>query len=210
MGAISAILSFHYDSLEVILYRIGLSQDLSEPSYENSPVTRLDLLFRCLEATKSFFFHFYSLPAIYFPFFPFTLWCQFGQGLMTTSRLLLHQDSTGGWDQTYVQSILDLDQTVDGLRQKLDEAQSLVDQGRAGQPATGEKPEIFARLAARTRLIKELHSKRLEKQAQAQAQAPALQEPLDFSFMFNMPFDPFFPYGDLNNFPPVFDAPMGL
>jgi hypothetical protein len=53
LGNAKAILSFHYDTLEMLLYRSSLSSEISDTDYATYPATRLDHLYRCLEATKS-------------------------------------------------------------------------------------------------------------------------------------------------------------
>lgn len=196
-------MAFHCDTLEIILYRLALSDELSDPPYENAPVTRLDLLFRCLEATKSFFHQCCSVAPEYFPFFPFSLWCQFGQAIVSMSRLLLYRNDHIGWDRSYARATIDFNGIINGLKQKLDEARSSVSRGNVDE----EYPEVLARMNARMDLMKEIHLKRDEIQRQAQPQAP---DPPDFSFMFNTPFDAFFPYGDFGGFPSGFEVPASL
>ncbi|KAJ5570610.1 uncharacterized protein N7459_010040 [Penicillium hispanicum] len=201
----STILLFHYDTLEILLYRIALNEDLSESMYGEYPLTRLDLLFRCLEATKSFFSNFYMLPSEDIPFAPFMFWCQFGQAVVTLSRLILYSGNTIGWDRTYVRSVLDFDQIVDGLKGKLVEARALIQQYYGGDPENlDELPEVFGRLSARVYVMKEVHHKRVEIQERTQP-----QESPDFSFLLNMRFDPFFPYGDISGVPGM-SAPAGV
>jgi hypothetical protein len=194
----TAILFFHYDTLELLLYKIALSEELSDAQYGEYPVTRLDLLFRCLEATKSFFFNYYSLPSVYFPFLPFASWCQFGQAIVALSRLSLYQSDHGECDRAYVQSTIDFNQTVDEVGQKLEEV----------RPSTGqgvERPEIYERMENRMHLMKKTHRKRRGAQERNQPLAP---QPPDFTFMFNMPMGTFFPYTEFGGLPDAFEAPV--
>ncbi|KAJ5898767.1 hypothetical protein N7495_003511 [Penicillium taxi] len=193
----SSILSFHYDTLEMILYRVALIEDFSDAQYGNTPITQVDLLLGCLQATKSFFKHFYSLPSIYLPFFPFTFWGQFGQAVVTMSRLLLFQGNKLGWDRAYAKNNIDFDQILDELTQKLEGLRPVL--SNDWSQSSPEMPEIFGRMMARIKLMKEVHHSRLI--AQDKTELQALPEPPDFSFMLNMPIDLFFPYGDYGELP---------
>jgi hypothetical protein len=129
---------------------------------------------------------------------PFTSWCQFGQAIVTLSRLSLYQSDHGEWDRAYVQSTIDFNQTVDEVGQKLEEA----------RPSTGqgvERPEIYERMENRMHLMKETHRKRREAQEGNQPLAP---QPPDFTFMFNMPMGTFFPYTEFGGLPDAFEAPV--
>lgn len=119
------------------------------------------------------------------------------------SRLLLYKDDDAGWDQSYVRSMIDFNETVNGLKQKMNEAGAWVNRNNKDE----EFPEVLGRMNRRLDLIKEIHLKRDELQKEAQPQA---LEPPDFSFMFNMPFDAFFPYGDFGGLPSGFEAPATL
>ena len=120
-------------------------------------------------------------------------WCQFGQAVVTLSRLSLYQGNTIGWDQTYVRSVIDFDQTVDTLKAKLIESRLLTQQYYGeDRDNFDELPEVFGRLSARLYVMKEVHRRRVEIQERTQPQGTP-----DFSFLHNMQFDPFFPYGDI-------------
>ena len=184
---LKAILSFHYNTLEMLLCRSSLSSEISNTAFGNYPVTRLDFLYRCLEATTFFFHHLYSLPAVYFRFLPFTISSQFGQAIVTLSQLTLYQDENGAWDSAYVKNTIDFDETVDKFGQKLDEARALLARTTEQNPApSGEPPEIFKRLAARLRMMKDMHRRRKDAQEKA-AQSQAVQSDVDF--MFGLPPD---------------------
>ena len=187
-----AVLFSHYDAIEIILYRIGMGVTPG-PQYTNLPTTQVDLLFRCLEACKAFFVDFHSFPSSKLLVLPFTVWCQYGQAMMTLSRLIFYDGESIGWDRGYVRSTIDFDSIGDATMKKLDEAQALIFHGLA------EPPEIMERLRARMKLMKDMHRKRVEAQTNASLEAP--QQPLDFNFVFNLPMDTFFPYGDYGPFP---------
>lgn len=201
LGNRKAMLSFHYDTLEMLLYRSSLSSEISDTDYGHYPVTWLDSLYRCLEATKSFFHHLYSLPAVYFRFLPFTISSQFGQAVVTLSRLTLYQSENGAWDSAYVKNTIDFNQTVDTFGQKLDEARALLEQ----DSSTTEPPEIFKRLAARIQMMKDMHRRRQDAQEKA-IQSQAVEELIDINYMFNMPADFFITDTDFFGFAETFYA----
>ncbi|KAJ5621695.1 hypothetical protein N7528_006478 [Penicillium herquei] len=195
----SANLSVHYNVVEIILYRISLSEHFSDLSYGDHPTTRLDLLYRCLEATKSFFLDFHSLPLRYLVFFPLTFLGQFGQAMVTLSRLTLFQGENIGWDRAYVQSILDFDKVADKMLERFHSARDLFNQDKRDLQLSAEHPEVIQRLSARMEIMKEVHRKRREALEQKNLQAPP--ELLDLSYITNMPFDIFFPYGNYGEIP---------
>lgn len=188
----AAVLSSHCDTIEIILYRTAMTMVTNTPSTD-LPITQIDLLFRCLEAAKSFFLDFYSIDCDTLPILPFTIWCQFGTAMICLSRLILYQDDRIGWDQGYVQGTVDFHSTIDINLRRLEEAQALISYEFT------EAPEIFQRLKARLKVMKDLHKTRLEGQAKTNMETS--QDPLDLSFVFNLPTDAFFPYGDYGTFP---------
>lgn len=139
-------------------------------------------------------------------FLPFTLWCQFGLALVTLSRLTLFQGGDIGWDQNYVQNIMDLDQVADRVVQRLQEAHEIYSQEDNPLRGSAEQPKILQRLMLRMQFLKQVHQKRRE--AQENAKLPAPQEPLDLSFMDNVPMDLFFPYGNYAQMPSTFVPPQ--
>lgn len=180
----------HYDTLEILLYQIALNEELSDARCGDFTITRLDILFRCLRATKSFFDDFYSISSHYFPFLPFSIWCQFGHAVVSLSRLSLFQ-SEDGWDLDYVQSTIDFDQTIDRMMHKLDEAQIFAEQS-SGPMSLADLPEIFGRLSNRMQLMKESHQQKKESLEKAQLQGA--EPPPNFDFLFNISFNTLFQF----------------
>jgi hypothetical protein len=186
------ILNLHYDTLEILLYQVALSEQLSDAQCSGYTLTRLDILFRCLQATKSLFDDFNSFPSYYLTYMPFTFWCQFGHAVVALSRLSLFQSETG-WDLEYVQNTVDFDQTIDRLMQKLEEARQLIERETGPRP-TAQLPEVFRRLPHRMRLMKECHRHR--KEALDKSRSQEVQDPAGFDFLFNMSFDTNFSFDD--------------
>lgn len=199
------ILSLHYQTVEIIIYRICLAENFSDTQYGDYSTTRLDLLFRCLEAAKSFVYDIHSLPVDLFPFFPFTIWCQFGLTMVTLSRLTLFQGEKIGWDRAYVRSTIDIDQIADMLTKKMKDALALHLEKNIHKQGASEPPEIYDRLIPRLQVFSAVHHMRVEAQEKANLQAPL--ETIDLSFMLNMPVDVLFPYGHYDGVPGAFDPP---
>ncbi|KAJ6189815.1 hypothetical protein N7519_004723 [Penicillium mononematosum] len=190
----------HYNTLEIHLYRIALNNETSKTNYGDHPLMQLDLLFRCLEATNSFFQNMFSLPSALFPFFPFTIMCQFGKAIVTLSQLSLYDHP--GWDRAYVESILDFDQTVDRIVGKLEEELPLFEQAAQDSTPT-ELPEIFGRMRNRAKMIKKMHRRR--KDALDRSFLPTTGASTDYDFMMDCPLDMMFPFGEI---PPIYGEYM--
>ncbi|KAJ5976217.1 hypothetical protein N7481_009924 [Penicillium waksmanii] len=186
------ILNLHYDTLEILLYQVALSEELSDAECSGYTLTRLDILFRCLQATKSFFNGFNSLSSHCFTYLPFTIWCQFGHAVVALSRLSLFQSEIG-WDLEYVQNTIDFNQTIDRLMHKLEGARQLIERESGPQP-TAQLPEAFGRLSNRMRLMKECHRQR--KEALDKSRSQEIPDPADFDLLFNMSLDTYFPFDD--------------
>ncbi|KAG0160902.1 hypothetical protein PDIDSM_8434 [Penicillium digitatum] len=181
----SPVLQLHYITLEIHLYRIALSSEPSKSNYGDHPLMQLDLLFRCLEATTSFFQNILLLPSDIFPFFPFSIMCQFGKAIVTLSQLSLYDHP--GWDRAYVDSIIDFDQTVDLLARKMEEERPALEQALGKDPKSTESPEIFGRMRNRAQMIKKMHRQR--KEALEQKSLLTTVAPMDYDFMMDCPLD---------------------
>lgn len=198
----TAVLQLHYITLEIHLYRIALSSEPSKSNYGDHPLMQLDLLFRCLEATTSFFQNILSLPSDIFPFFPFSIMCQFGKAIVTLSQLSLYDHP--GWDRAYVDSIIDFDQTVDLLARKMEEERPALEQALGKDPKSTESPEIFGRMRNRAQMIKKMHRQR--KEALEQKSLLTTVAPMDYDFMMDCPLDVLFPFGEI--IPPIYGQHM--
>ncbi|CAG8321418.1 unnamed protein product [Penicillium salamii] len=193
----SAILLTHYDTLEIHLYRVALNQDSAESNYGDHPLMRLDLLYRCLESTTSFFRNFCALPSTFFPYVPFTIICQFGKAIVTLSQLSLYNHS--GWDRTYVESTIDFNHTIDQLLAKLEESRPHFQQTLQQDPECTQIPEIYGRMAARGQMLKAMHQRRKDALEQT---SPSSMTTMDYELMMNTPLDLLFPFGEI---PPVYE-----
>ncbi|CAI7572578.1 unnamed protein product [Penicillium glandicola] len=191
----SGILQVHYSTLEIHLYRIALNNEHSKPNYGDHPLMQLDLLFRCLEATTSFFQNILSLNSALFPFFPFSIMCQFAKAIVTLSQLSLYDHP--GWDRAYVESIIDFDQTIDRIVCKLEEEIPFFEQTLGQDPKSTELPEIFGRMRDRAKRMKSMHRRR--KDALERNSQPTTVAPMDYDLMMTYPLDLLFPFGEIQS-----------
>ncbi|GLA31231.1 hypothetical protein AnigIFM63326_009675 [Aspergillus niger] len=150
----SLILNLHYHTLEILLYRIALERDFGDATFNNYPLTQIDVLCACLNATRSLFDTLLSIPPILYLQLPYTCWTQIGHGLAILSRLLVHNDPTGCWDREWARQTISFEDTVDTFSMKVDEAvaQALAEHMHV--------PPIFNHIKARTIMWKEAHQAR--------------------------------------------------
>ncbi|OJZ91948.1 hypothetical protein ASPFODRAFT_55612 [Aspergillus luchuensis CBS 106.47] len=150
----SLILNMHYHTLEMLLYRIALERDFEDTTFNNYPITQIDILCACLNAARSLFDTLLSIPPILYLQLPYTCWTQVGHGLAILSRLLVHNDPTGCWDREWARQTISFEDTVDMFSLKVDETVA---------QATAENlyvPPIFTHIKARTVMWKEAHQAR--------------------------------------------------
>ncbi|KAL2428740.1 hypothetical protein ABEF95_006154 [Exophiala dermatitidis] len=178
----AGLLAMHYYSIEMYLYETALGDNVDPARYGNFPVTRLNLLFACLNSTKSCLEAFFSLqPLVYFDM-PFLFWALVGHAIVVTSKLNLFVGD--GWDQGYVRSVLDFPTTVDTIAANMDAAKAAAElslHASGFTPSTLPRtvPEFFAGTAPKLQFIKEVHETRrsgLARREQAQNESN-LDEP---------------------------------
>ncbi|OJJ76272.1 hypothetical protein ASPBRDRAFT_26751 [Aspergillus brasiliensis CBS 101740] len=150
------ILNLHYHTLDMLLYRIALERPFEDTTFKNYPLTQIDVLCACLNATRSLFDTLFSIPPILYLQLPYTCWTQVGHGLAILSRLLVHNDPTGCWDRGWARQTISFEDTVDTFSMKVDEA---VAQAQADNIYT---PPIFTHIKARTVIWKEAHQARCD------------------------------------------------
>nr|XP_003188580.1 hypothetical protein ANI_1_718024 [Aspergillus niger CBS 513.88] len=150
----SLMLNLHYHTLEILLYRTALERDFGDATFNNYPLTQIDVLCACLNATRSLFDTLLSIPPILYLQLPYTCWTQIGHGLAILSRLLVHNDPTGCWDREWARQTISFEDTVDTFSMKVDEAvaQALAEHMHV--------PPIFNHIKARTIMWKEAHQAR--------------------------------------------------
>ncbi|PWY71712.1 hypothetical protein BO70DRAFT_298207 [Aspergillus heteromorphus CBS 117.55] len=166
----SAIVFLHYHTLELMIYRTAMTKLLHD-----HPIPQIDVLCACVEATKSFFDTFFTIPSHLYLQLPYTIWVQLGHGLAILSRILIHSDPRGNWDREYARQRLNFDATADTFGLKVEEA---ISQAAAEDI---EMPPIFTQIKNRVVMWKEGHAARCAtldrwNQDQPQAIAPGMDE----------------------------------
>lgn len=176
-----SLLTFYYYSIEQLLYETALNDAMHESRYSTYPLSRLDMLFACLNATKACIEAFYSLPVLVYFDLPYLSWTQLGHSMVILSKLSLFVSE--GWDHGFVQSVLDFPTTVDTLAVRMGAAKAAIEmsvQESAGRPGTLARgvPEIFANFAPKMQLMKEVHEmKRLTRTRPGPSHGPATNGP---------------------------------
>ncbi|KAG9769980.1 hypothetical protein KCU88_g6737, partial [Aureobasidium melanogenum] len=159
----AGLLAMHYYSIEIYLYEIALGDNVDPARYGNFPMTRLNLLFACLNSTKSCMETFFSLPTLVYFDMPFLFWALVGHAIVVTSKLNLFVGD--GWDQVYVRSVLDFPTTVDTIAANMDAAKAAAElsvhvSGCTPSALPRTVPEFFAGTAPKLQFIKEVHETR--------------------------------------------------
>jgi hypothetical protein len=90
----------HYHSVEISLYEIGLYQSSSPQSTSNLGFQRLEILYMCLQSTKSFFEAFLVVPPTKYSEISFTAFAQLVHSLAVLHKLSLLEDPD--WDSEHV------------------------------------------------------------------------------------------------------------
>lgn len=110
----------HYHSVEMSLYEIALNDEVASLRYGMYPFARLNMLYSCMNATRRYFDAVGSLSLAEWFDLPYTIWAAMGHAIVVLSKLCLI--NADGWDQAYVQTIIDFPTMIDTLAQKLDGA----------------------------------------------------------------------------------------
>ena len=101
-----------------------------------------------------------------------------------------------------MESIIDFDQTVDGIASKMEVQLPLFEQALADNKLT-EVPEVFGRMKNRAQMIKKMHRRR--KDALEQKSLSTTIAPMHYDFMMDSPLDLLFPFGEV---PPMYTQYM--
>ncbi|KAI1617442.1 hypothetical protein EDD37DRAFT_219756 [Exophiala viscosa] len=171
--------SLHYAFLEVFLYEVSVNDTIASTRYGAFPVTRLKMLFTCLDAVKRFFEKFRTIsPSLYFNFTYFT-WSLAGHVSVVLSKLCIFAED--GWDPSLARSTIDFPAMIDEMQSKLRVAADLAEhstrqppQDRATLPFS--VPELFKMFTHTLRGWKESHmykTSQLGQQSQATIPTPS-------------------------------------
>ncbi|KAF9880075.1 hypothetical protein CkaCkLH20_02029 [Colletotrichum karsti] len=104
-------------STELAIQEIALSSKTGACVPANLPdVARLDILYACLHAVKSWFEHFFTLPPAAYYAIPFPFFAQLSHCTIALYRLTVLEDPV--WDRQSVRNTLDLISTLDEVAER--------------------------------------------------------------------------------------------
>ncbi|EXJ93982.1 hypothetical protein A1O1_02375 [Capronia coronata CBS 617.96] len=172
-------ISIHYSFIKVFLYEVAVHDNIPSSRYGTFPITRLKMLFTCLDEIKRSFERFCAIPSnLYFNFTYFT-WALLGRITVVLSKLCI---LTGdGWDPEYARSTLDFPTMVATIQMKLDEARIAAEQSQSKHQTSRDRnslpfsvPELFTALIPKLQQWRDRHmykASQLHPQSQSQSQS---------------------------------------
>jgi hypothetical protein len=135
----------HYHIAETTLYEIGLSKELPQISANGPQFQRLEVLYACLQACKSFFDTFFSIPVSNYFLFSMPTWSNLSYCMIILQALsdFNHPD----WNLESVRETLDFRDVLDRIIERFEKVES--EPGCEGTTA-------FSRTAKRIRSIQKI------------------------------------------------------
>ncbi|EXJ87450.1 hypothetical protein A1O3_04410 [Capronia epimyces CBS 606.96] len=118
----TSLLTIFHHGMEMFLYETALDDSIHPARYGMFPLTRLDMLFACLTATKSCLEAFLNLPAPVWFDMSYLLWGVVGHAFVVMSKLSLFVGE--GWDQDYARTVLHFPTMVDTVAAKVSAAEA--------------------------------------------------------------------------------------
>ena len=149
-----ASLRLHYHIVEIHLYEIGLSEAHSS-SYGTHALGRLEIIYSCLTALKSFFEAYVAIPIHSYYNLPLSQWTQFAYSIIVLSKLTFLQEDF--WDASFTQQTVDILEILDQAAVRLEQAEKTVTDD--GMPI--EENGLFSRWARKIRWVKAWYETKL-------------------------------------------------
>jgi len=147
--------------MEIYLYGVAVHDTNNSASYGDFSMTRLKMLFACLDSTKSFFDTWYAIPISAYldsSYFPWTL---LGHASVVLSKLCLYDEQ--GWDPGYASDTIDFCTTVDKVIARMEEAKAAAKQAalhNLDAPSSFAVPHVFNDIGPKMQQWKELQNYR--------------------------------------------------
>jgi len=143
---VSVLLSYH--NLEVLLYKVGLSKSPKLYSFTDRDFHRLEYLFSCLQAVKSFFDAFFTIPPAKYhclsvPMLSHVTW---NMGILQLMTTFDHPD----WSTTFAKQTLDFVGVIEELAKRFSEVKSAI----GYDSHTADDLDIFSQSAKRMATIR--------------------------------------------------------
>ena len=140
---IDALLIFYY-ATQVALYQTALSRPASDIStLEKQDFKHVQLLYSCLQATKSVFDLIFSLDRKYYFYFSLITWSSLRFALIGLQQLSVFEDPE--WDLNYVRDTLDFLWVLDELYARFE---------KAAAELNFDEEHVFPRTAKKMRLAR--------------------------------------------------------
>ena len=162
-------LRLHYHIVEIHLYKIGL-RETNNSSYSTHALGRLEIIYACLNALKSFFEAYNAIPIHTYYSLPLSDFTHFTYAIIVLSKLTFLQEDF--WDVSFAQQTVDLLQILDQAATQFEQAERTftVD----GLPI--EENGLFSRWARKIRWVKAWYETKLPLGAKLMdGSAPAVQ-----------------------------------
>lgn len=121
---------------------------------EQGGFQRLESLYTCLNAIRSWFDIFFSIPAAEYIAFPLTIWSQFTRALLTAYLLTSLEDP--GWNKDQVRNTVDLIQVAEQLSFNAGQAAAL-----SSMNTSDTDEDFYTMLAKKLKMLAEGWTARL-------------------------------------------------
>jgi hypothetical protein len=132
----------YYHDVELSLYEVSVNR--GSPIFNRPGFERLELLYSCLEANKSFWAAFFTIPPIEYYNFSIPVWMQIIHALITLQ--LLSNFDHPDWNLAYVRETIDFFHILDRLLECF---------RMLKQAVGGLEGEMFERSAMKMRAVQE-------------------------------------------------------
>ncbi|KAK5023578.1 hypothetical protein LTS07_009086 [Exophiala sideris] len=121
----------------------SLYDHIGPSRYGTYPLSRLHILYACLESTKRCFETAYTVPPSQWFDLPWSFWSLLGHAIVVLSKLSLLRFEE--WDQEYVRRTMDFCGAMDALQQQLDTAKDWIE-SQSSQNGHDRSPRVIPQL----------------------------------------------------------------
>ncbi|OJJ48315.1 hypothetical protein ASPZODRAFT_130294 [Penicilliopsis zonata CBS 506.65] len=149
-----ALLHLYVHTLEISLYSIALSDNLSDGDYSECQMTRFNILHSCSIATKAFFDLISNFKPEMSIGMPYTCWSQSSQAVVVLSKLSLLKNEI--WDEDNAQNMVDFTKEIDRMSSKIKALQSWDHGGKFRHFV----PDLPLRIESRLQFMREIYEKK--------------------------------------------------
>ena len=157
----------HYYSARAYLFEISLYEPIQGTCFGQPGFRRMEFLYVCLQAIKSFYEILFSIPIEQDYFMPLFNWTQVTHSLMTLSKLCFLDAED--WDIAHARQEVNFSTLLEQVSSRFEESSAAQNM----EPApSGMNNDIFLGLAKRLRIIRSKYDKRVAAESASSIQAP--------------------------------------